>query len=111
MHELTPLFQRIVEGYEKYWSGSNHVGKLTEDAQDAKDEVYTRLARDFDPTELLQVWDAGDWLNDSDLETITAETSDDELENMAKQFESEADSQEIVLTGTLSHLEYVRGRK
>ena len=39
MKELLPLAERMAVGYERVWDGNNYVGRLTEDAQAASDEI------------------------------------------------------------------------
>lgn len=37
--ELLPVFERLHAGHEVDWDGSNHVGKLSDDASQASDEI------------------------------------------------------------------------
>jgi hypothetical protein len=36
--------ERIIEGHTVEWNGNNHVGRLTEDAQAAEDEIYELIS-------------------------------------------------------------------
>lgn len=51
--------QRIIDGFEEHWDGSNHVGRYTEDAQEAvstAEGIISSLA------ECVEVWSAENWL-------------------------------------------------
>lgn len=52
MRTLLPLFERVAAGFEEAWDGNNNVGRLTEDAQTAEEEISNSLTRDWEPEEL-----------------------------------------------------------
>ena len=57
--DVRAMLQRVHDGHDTDWNGSNFVGTLTADA-DAADECLTRL---FDEAEGdVQVWNVDDWL-------------------------------------------------
>ena len=69
-------------------------------------EVYATSESEY------QHWDAGDWLNEDNID-ITAKTTNAELEEMAKNIEAEAYEQgdnPVVLHGCYKHLEYLRDK-
>lgn len=71
LEEIEPLAERAVAGYECRWDGSNNKGHLSEDAQEASDEIWGLISgRQFDENDCVHAWAIGDWL---------AETSDEEL--------------------------------
>jgi hypothetical protein len=37
--DLAPIAQRVVDGYSSEWDGSNHVGRLSDDADDAAIDI------------------------------------------------------------------------
>lgn len=83
MERLRPLLGRVVEGYGCQWDGNNRVGRLTEDAREAEDEIE-RICEAAETQ--LQVWEAEDWLSviggaaeQAGGLGITAATSDDDL--------------------------------
>lgn len=39
LDEIAPLAQRVVDGYEEEWDGSNYIGTYTDDAEEAKSEI------------------------------------------------------------------------
>jgi hypothetical protein len=47
MKSLLPLAEKIVDGYECIWNGSNHIGTFTEEAQEAREE-FGNICEDFD---------------------------------------------------------------
>jgi hypothetical protein len=105
MEEILPLAQRVVDGYDSVWNGSNHIAKFTDDAQNAIDEIEAICdSAEGD----LEVWDAGDWLGevthqtDTAVEiegvgTITAQTTDDELEEMERKIDAMAEDEGVFL--------------
>jgi hypothetical protein len=42
--DIEDMLQRIADGIDTYWDGKNTVGRLTEDASDASDELEQFLA-------------------------------------------------------------------
>ena len=56
---IVELLGRVYDGHDREWDGSNWVGTLTNDAQDAHD----RLVRIFDEIDGdVEVWSVEDWL-------------------------------------------------
>jgi hypothetical protein len=94
----TDLIERICDGHSVKWDGSNQTGRLTEDAQVAKDRLRALLVdgqrhpsyrlrgtkgelpdREFGtvergevgiPTHDIRLWSAGDWLAPAEDEVI-----------------------------------------
>lgn len=60
MEELLPFAEKMAAGYTCEWDGSNHVGRLSEDAREAEGELERELDA-FAPDWQLQVWDAAEW--------------------------------------------------
>jgi hypothetical protein len=52
------LFRRVIAGHSVEWDGSNHVGRLTDDARDALET----LERKAESIESIAVWTAADWI-------------------------------------------------
>lgn len=44
MRQILPLAERVWEGYESAWNGSNHVARFTEDAQFAERDIERILS-------------------------------------------------------------------
>ncbi|MFF4344298.1 hypothetical protein ACFY00_30765 [Kitasatospora sp. NPDC001540] len=91
--ELAPLAQRVLDGSEVEWDGSNHVGRiLTEDAQAAHDEIEKRCAEvsewDGGVLQVYSVDTIGDLWSAEDA-GVTAQSTDEELEAIVKRLEQE----------------------
>lgn len=100
--DLIPLAQRVVDGYECRWDGSNHVGRLTEDAREAAEAIRDLCDRDWSETEVVSAWDAHDWYAPCGSGAylarqigITAETTDEELAALATKEEDAAEPARI----------------
>lgn len=96
------LLARVVAGLTVDWDGNNEVGRLTDDAVAALDELE-REAQDIDQ---IEVWQPGDWLNgvvsggsvgDVDL----TDKTDSELAAIAEEWTQEAKNDGIQFDGLL----------
>lgn len=117
LQELAPLAQRVVDGYECVWDGSNHVAHRTHDAREAIQEITGVCgARSEDEESCLRVWDAGDWLHaigsradQRQVLGVTAATTDAELEALAESLKGDAAAEGVdVLEGVQRYLEGLR---
>jgi len=99
--EIGPLIDRVVAGHTSEHNGSNFVGKLTDDASEANDELHQifdqiRLedfASEYSPM------DAADWLGDYAGDGIRADTSDEKVLQLARQDAIDALNEGYVLYG------------
>lgn len=103
------MFERIVAGHSVEWDGSNHVGRLTDDARAAVEELEARL-QDVPQTE---VWDAADWYSSDDPPPIEADTTDEQIMRMAAELDAEAsptsgECPAIIITGSAEYFLEVR---
>jgi hypothetical protein len=117
LDELAPLAARVLAGAEQEWDGNNIVGTLGADARDAADEIAARceaLTEDHGiDADVVGETDAYDWWVGGDTlpESLTAETTDTQLAELAADAEREAlnsSDQPLVLTGAL---EYLTGKR
>jgi len=133
LDRLSPIAQRVVDGYDSDWDGNNMVAVFNEDAQKAIDEISSICSEyDLDSDGILEVWDAKDYWSDSlypynadgksvsyssgdisrieidDVGTITAKTTDDELEEMAEKMDELAKDADAHVDGVLEFLESER---
>jgi len=83
-------------GHAVQWDGSNPVGRLNDDASLAAQSIEAHI-ESLDSEMQVQVWDAGDWLGGSLYSSeqaaeygITAGTSDEMLEEIAREIEDDA---------------------
>lgn len=113
---LVPLAARVADGFTLRWDGSNHVGELDDDAQQAEDLIDAECSREDRPT--VVAWSASDWFGtvgdlsaQADACGITHATTDDELRAIetreAETFKSEVEGV-AVLYGLHRHLVAMR---
>lgn len=116
LKEIAPLAERVVAGYESTWSGSNHVAAFDEDATVAIEAIGDLCDRAGGEDEALSVWEAADWFSGlggavaqaHDL-GITAETTDEQLAEIAKRETASARADSVdELSGIEEHLRWVR---
>lgn len=115
--DLMPLLERIVAGHEVVWNGSNHVGRLNNDATDANESVDQFCEQASETYDCVDVWPVGTWLlPDSDKVSartlgLTTESTDDDLRRIAAACEKEAAGDGITLDGDVyDELEALRDR-
>lgn len=100
--ELRPLLDRIRDGYEAKWNGSNHIGTYTADASAAIDDVARWIDNAAQlPGENAGLWEAQDWYEWTMPESITADSTDQELWQLANEEDAMWEATEsVVLDGT-----------
>jgi len=104
--DTVALVQRILAGGQVYWDGSNHKGGLNDDAQAAWDELISGL--ESLPESDWSVWTVDDWTYDWAAQIVTAEASNAEIERMAAELRSTAQSDHVILAGDLADYLYAR---
>ena len=104
------MAQRVFDGYSCAYDGSNHNGRLTDDAKAALEEME-RFLQEMD--QYLNVSDSGvsvyapeDWF--SELPDLAGK-SDDELSTIADQFRTEAESDNVCIDGDI--LRFLKDRR
>jgi hypothetical protein len=120
--ELAGYVQRMIDGFESVWDNSNWVAKLTPDAERAERELELHLIHAIDLTsDTTTVYTAYEWFENAmvtdedkatitipDVGTITADSTDAELEAMAKKIRKDAEDEGIYIepriTDTLEEL-------
>lgn len=111
LEDLLPLAERVIAGYELVFDGHNHVGKYSEDAKGAIDEISAELENHyFSEHDLVRVEEAEDYFsgvarkdNAKDL-GICARTTDSELEGINDKLETELCSHDVYIVGLRSYL-------
>lgn len=105
----------IISGHSVEWDGSNHVGKLTDEAQETLDKLRDEIEC-MNDDEGLKIWDAEEWLSGCRMHKrgegiayadcgITPDTTDDELNKLAEKLESETTPGECdMIDGVLEYL-------
>jgi hypothetical protein len=119
--EVAGYVQRMIDGFESVWDNSNWVAKLTPDAERAERELELHIMHAIDPTDHVTVYTAYEWIENAmvtdedkatitipDVGTITADSTDDELETMARKMRKDAEDEGIYIepriTDTLEEL-------
>lgn len=99
--EARALLERIHAGHSIEWDGSNHVGRLTDDATAALDELTT-LVRDAgeDTSMLAEVWTADAWLWAAN-ELLDVWPVGETLDAAVERLEAEAADADVVIDGDI----------
>lgn len=108
--ELRTLVERMIAGFESVWNGNNYVSKMTPDASAAEEELERAAEAFFDPADHVQVYTVDAWMKSSVytnedtgnvaiefVGTVTADSSDAELESMATIIRTLAAKEDIYL--------------
>lgn len=85
----------ICDGYDVHWNGHNHVGHLTDDARNLVETFQWEFDNDAGPRNYYEYWQMEDWVQ-PDYETITADSTDEELRILAQQAITALDSNQIL---------------
>jgi hypothetical protein len=102
---LRTLLQRVADGHDVRWDGSNQRGYLTPDAVDASEQI-DRYLDDAPHASTATVWDAREWL--LNLETpkglvqslgLIGNEDDARLDEIAENLLVEARDQDVVIGG------------
>jgi hypothetical protein len=112
--ELQKLVERMIDGFESQWDGNNWIGRLTGDATAAEEELANAAETFFPADEHVQVYTVGGWMESSmhtdedtgevvldGVGTITAETTQVELEAMAAAIRESAAKEDIKLESSV----------
>lgn len=88
------LLRTICNGHGIEWDGSNMIGRMTPEAIDAAEELQAALM-EFESK--YEFWNASDWLYPGAEQRVTARTTDEELAQIASEFEAIAEADNVVL--------------
>ena len=115
MDRIAPLADRVLAGASIMWNGHDHVGKFSDDASEASDEIE-RICAEMEPapSDTIIEWDAESFFDavKDELE-VAADSTDDELKAKAARLESEHATDEatgapMILRGTYEYLVSLR---
>ena len=98
--EALPLLERVHAGHTVEWDGSNNVGLLTADAQDASDELERLLDATNDPENQTQIWDADEWLFPYSRD-LGQHWTDQPIDDVVEAIESNARADGVVINGSI----------
>jgi hypothetical protein len=96
-NDCIALVKKVLTGFTIEWDGHNHVGYLTDDAQQAYDEIVSDINNLTESP--WQVVNTEYWLNDLMVDDISAEMSEDDVKQLAKNYEDLADVECVILCG------------
>ena len=111
---------RIHAGHSVEWDGSNHVGRLTQDAVDASYALERMCATTWSNVDHAEIWSCENWLPDlrpldaagnvtgwrdddavglriNSETTLSANATDEDIAALAESLEAEAKGNEIIL--------------
>lgn len=95
MEQIRPLAQRVADGTEIVWNGHNHVAKLSQDAQDAEDEIGQSLEG---IEQDINVENAYEWLYDAKADIKERISNGETLEAIGISLQDEAMGEDVILT-------------
>lgn len=103
--ELLARIESIREGYESYYDGHNNRGRLSDEAtqelHSLEYEIEQIPYKHFHLFEDGGLWDADEWFVDR-VNEITAETTDEEIKDLAESYEYDAKiSDGVIIRGGL----------
>ena len=101
LQEIAPLAQRVLDGWDEKWDGNNNVGTLTDDAQEAHDEIEAVCNETGKSEDRASVWDAAEWLDSYDWPDYHW-TADANWESVAAQLVDEAHGDGVLLEGDVA---------
>lgn len=116
LEEIAPLAQRIIDGASIDWDGHNHVGVLGDDAQAARDEIERLTDIDEHDMPTVGCEEAEEWCRACDEDPtddhgLTADTPDDQLDDIAERLEEEIRQQSDGVVVVYGAREYVESRR
>ena len=107
LHDMAPLAQRVIDGYDSRWNGNNHFAHLSEDAQAADATIQGRLEDVWGAIEPDLFWvDAGDWLYEVRVEIRGRLAAGDSVDVLMDELDGDGTEPDSpVLIGLRSFLE------
>lgn len=106
---LMVAVDEIAETYSSEWDGSNHVARWACGHDEHEERLYRleQMIHDSPVNPCGGLWDAADWA-DPAPPTVSASTTDAELEALAAELQDEAHHEGIHLHGVDEYLEGLR---
>lgn len=113
IEDLRPLLERVAAGHSVEWDGSNWVGRLSNDAEAADEEIRDRLEQDAQSIETVEVWEAEAWLTGdggTSAETVltqaelTIDSTDEQIAAAAAQTRRDAAHDGVHLEGSVTEV-------
>lgn len=98
--ENTVYLDRVCSGFESVWNGNNHIGKLTDEAENLWSVMADELENDV-LENYYEFWSVESWL-ESSRDEITADMTDEQLKEFSDGCEATGD---IIVGGDI--LEFI----
>ncbi len=95
---ILSLVNMIFTEYQEKWDGNNHVGILSDKAQEALEELEQEIISycdHWDEEDYVSIYYVCDWVDESDLVTLTRDT----LKEVASRVEADAKADRVLLKG------------
>lgn len=123
LDEIAPLAEIVIAGYESVWNGNNNIASFNDEAQGALEEIEQLCESYYGDTDnQVQIYDISDWIdpimyphfkegycNLDGIGTITAKTTDEELQDMTEEIEASTAAEDVVLLDDVyDYLEHLR---
>ncbi len=104
--DVLTLVAEVIDGHSIEWDGSNHVGRLTEDAADALEGLQESLDRNaaVDTAPCVSVYTPEEWVEDTTQVDIAAETTDARLAEIAAECIADAELEHVLIEGGVSDM-------
>lgn len=100
--KIMPFLQRVHDGHSVDWDGSNNVGRLTDDAKAAQDDIY-EIVSTADLASDMAVWDMLAWIADvPDSEVMDFVNEYEHIEEAEAAYKQEALSDRVYLVGGIA---------
>lgn len=100
--EVRALLERVHAGHSVEWDGSNYVGRLTDDARDASDELERIFEDETHTVDSGGVWEASQWIAPASADDILKQG--ESLDDAAERLVEEAESDRVVIEGGKSEM-------
>ena len=110
MKDAAPLCEIVCDEYEERWNGSNHVGELTEEGEDAEFALRSMLeSHRIDSDYEIVVMDAGDWYEPCQDEILDRLVSGEDAATVLDQMKDEYhyDHRPLVIERVNQYIEYL----
>lgn len=95
--KVRALLERVHAGHSVEWDGSNYVGRLTDDARGASDDLGRIFVDETRTVDGGGVWRAGDWIDPASAEDLLKQGEG--LADAAERLVAEAKAERVAIEG------------
>ena len=110
LDRLAPIAERVYQGADVAWNGSNFVGTLTIEASFACEEIKAIIANEYsEPDMMVQYADADDWLYEVKEDILTKLAAGKTIDDLCDEYDGNGLAEdEPILRGLRGYLEYLQ---